>query len=468
MEMSIAVNRLPLDYEELKPYLESGCTLYLEVGPRGHHLERPIQIPIRAGLSLRELDIINYVVTSLSARQSGLIPWALASPAILKMATYLRRYRTSSPSTLFSYCWEVRRFCEWLGKSPDELVASALDGEGLPNPKAVKHLRDLLEEYVGELRARGHAPTSIKGATNAIRILLRVNGIDVGRILLPTSRVVYEDRAPRPEELARMMEVADLRGKVIISMLALGGFRLGTLARLRYRHVREDLERGVTPVHIHVEAEITKGKYCSYDTFIGREAVESLRLYLEQRRRGSPCGKIPPETITDESPLIRADYRREVRGLSRFGLYSIVRGIYIRAGLADERNGKLRILRPHSLRKYFRTQLAALGVPSDYIEYMMGHRISTYHDIGMKGVEFLRNIYAASGLSIRPRTSVSRIEMLKEIVRAWGMDPERILVREALTEPHRVILQPVEREEEQVRTLAGALREMLRRELLEG
>jgi hypothetical protein len=57
-------------------------------------------------------------------------------------------------------------------------------------------------------------------------------------------------------------------------------------------------------------------------------------------------------------------------------------------------------------------------VDRDYIEYMMGHTISTYHDIQMKGVESLRNIYAASGLSIRPKTALSKIEALKEIIRA--------------------------------------------------
>jgi hypothetical protein len=35
---------------------------------------------------------------------------------------------------------------------------------------------------------------------------------------------------------------------------------------------------------------------------------------------------------------------------------------------------------------------------------MMGHTVDTYHDIQMKGVEFLRGIYVASGLSIRPKT----------------------------------------------------------------
>jgi hypothetical protein len=198
------------------------------------------------------------------------MPFALANQSTLNLAAYLRRYRTSSPFTLFNYLKDVRLFSEWVGRSPDELVSTALDGEGLPDPKGIKGLRSLLEEYVGELRARGHAPNAVKVAVNAVRILLRVNGVDVGRILLPKGGVVYEDRAPRPEELARMMDVADLRGKVIISMLALGGFRIGTLARQKYRHAREDLERGIIPVHIHVEAEITKGKYGSYDTFIGR------------------------------------------------------------------------------------------------------------------------------------------------------------------------------------------------------
>lgn len=53
-------------------------------------------------------------------------------------------------------------------------------------------------------------------------------------------------------------------------------------------------------------------------------------------------------------------------------------------------------LKVHSIRKYFKTQLLALGVQSDYVDYMMSHTIDTYHDIQMKSIEFPRNIYAAS------------------------------------------------------------------------
>jgi hypothetical protein len=91
-------------------------------------------------------------------------------------------------------------------------------------------------------------------------------------------------------------------------------------------------------------------------------------------------------------------------------------------------------LRVHSLRKYFKTQLLALGVQPDYVDYMMGHTVDTYHDIQSIGVDRLRNAYAASGLAIRRKTQVSKLEALKEIIRAWGMNPEQLLSRDALAE----------------------------------
>ena len=64
----------------------------------------------------------------------------------------------------------------------------------------------------------------------------------------------------------------------------------------------EDLERGVIPVHLHIEADIVNGKYADYDTFLSEEAVNYLKTYLDTRMKGTR--KIPPETITPDSPLI--------------------------------------------------------------------------------------------------------------------------------------------------------------------
>lgn len=463
----IAVDKLPLDYEALKPYLAEGCVLWLETSPTGRGLKHPVPVNLKPGTSRQDLDLVNYVVTSLLGQASAAIPWVISSAALMRLAQSLRRYRSSSPWTLREYVLKVKRFCDWKVITPDDLVSKAVSPDGLPDPRGIKWLTDSLKDYMGDLQARNLAPNTVKGAVKAVRALLTANDVSLPKVEVPAARVVCEDRAPKPEELQRMVELADPRGRAILYFLALGGFREGTLVRLQYYHIHADLEKGVTPVHVHVEADITKGRYGSYDTFLGAEAIEALKMYLDQRRRGSPSGKIPPETIADESPLIRLSRISEVRPMRERDVHREIRILFTRAGLSTRRRHRLHTLRPHSLRKFFRTQLAALGVPPDYIDYMMGHKVSTYHDVKMKGVEFLRNVYAASGLSIKPRTQVSRVEMLKEIIRAWGLDPELILVKEALSETHKTIAAPAAREEEQVKALADSLKEMLRKEVLQ-
>jgi len=215
---------------------------------------------------------------------------------------------------------------------------------------------------------------------------------------------------------------------------------------------------------VHVEAEITKGKYGDYDTFLGAEAAEYLKLYLEQRRRGSPDGRDPPETLSDDSPLIRDQTSHTIRAIGPKQIRKLVHQLYAKAGLLKQPRGRMYELRVHSLRKYFKTQLLALGVQSDYVDYMMGHTISVYHDVQTMGVEFLRNVYASAGLSIKPKTKVSKIDALKEIIRAWGMNPEQLLTREAMTQPARTYVNAEDHGNQELEILGRALRDLIRQE----
>jgi integrase len=432
-------------------------------------LRQPIALTATQAERLGRLGkgLSGYIIESCSSLIPTLIPFILDNESVTALAKYLYRHKSRSRLTLNSYCYHMRRFSKWAGKSPDQLIAECKGSTGNPSPTASGTISKMMDEYVGFLQDEELSPNYITSALAPVKTFYALNGIKAGLLHPLPQRVVCRDRAPRPEELAKVLELASLRDKCIVAMLALGGFREGTLCRLLYRHVRDDLERGMVPVHVHVEAEITKGKYGDYDTFLGQEAVDYLKLYFEERRRGSPCGKVPPETITDESPLIRNDRSRVPRPICEKYVYQAIHNLYTRAGLLRPKVGRRYDLRAHSIRKYFCTQLAALGVPGDYIEYMMGHRISTYHDIEMKGIEFLRNVYAASGLSIRPKTQVGKIEALKEIIRAWGMNPDEILTRKALTMPARVYAQTNGMESDQITELRNALRDMMRKELLD-
>ncbi len=440
--------------------------LRLTEGTTGRTIRQPIEVWIPLQLSKADQAVYQYIKDSLIGILPRLVPFAYENQSIMKLAKYLLRHRTGSKGTASQYIYGEWRYSEWLGKTPDQLIASCYDQEGTPNAKALAAAVNQLDEYMGELQAEGLAPRTIGNRVKTVKALYMANGLNLSLPYKLSSQAACHDRSPKPEELQRLIDLADLPGKVIVSMLALGGFRVGTLAKLCYYHVKDDLERNIIPVHIHVEAEITKGKYGDFDTFIGRETVDYLKAYLDARRRGSPSGKIPPEAITDMTPLIRDIKHRQPKPAGFFNMYKTVHNLYIRAGMLKPKRGRRYELCVHSLRKYFRTQLAALGVDSDYIEYMMGHKISTYHDIQMKGIEFLRNIYASSGLSIRPKTQLSRIDALKEIIRAWGMEPERILTREALSQPHRAYVGSMESEETQIQALSNALKEMMRKELL--
>jgi hypothetical protein len=99
-------------------------------------------------------------------------------------------------------------------------------------------------------------------------------------------------------------------------------------------------------------------------------------------------------------------------------------------------------LKVHSLRKFFKTQMLALGIQPDYLDYMMGHTIDTYHDVQSKGVEFLRGIYAAANLTLQPKPKMTKLDQLKVFAQGLGLDPERIMLREALAEPHRFAVMP--------------------------
>ena len=106
-----------------------------------------------------------------------------------------------------------------------------------------------------------------------------------------------------------------------------------------------------------------------------------------------------------------------------------------------------------------RAQFISRSVPESHIDYMMGHVTDTYND-AQSLVEKLRQEYAASGLSITSKTRTSAIETIKEILRAAGKDPERILTIEALTEGATTHITQGEYEDHHISILRQHLREL--------
>jgi integrase len=352
----------------------------------------------------------------------------------MELARHLLFNKTGSQASLSGYINQLYAFCKWAKSEPDQLVKECINQKRGTSPKQMINLTSILEEYIDHMQARNLSQATIKIDLRHIASFFRINGVDLRLPYDLSSWSSCNEIAPSREELVKTLDIADLREKVIVTMLAVSGLRVGTLVKLQYRHVRNDFERGIIPVHVHVEAEITKGKRRSYDTFLNEEAFDYLKAYLNARKKGTE--NIPPEQIQDESPLIRTTRCKQVKTVTVNTVYCVVHELFVKAGILKSNSWRKKYeLKTHSLRRFFRTEMASLGVDQDYVNFMMGHASrDRYHDVRMKGIEYLRGVYMTSGIRIRPRTRMNKIDALKEILQTWGLDPQKILTHEALAQ----------------------------------
>lgn len=390
----------------------------------GHRLKIPITVDIPDPVDDVERSLQEYIL-SLSTKMPRLVAFIFEHASVVELCKHLKNHRIGSKACLYNYVVIVYSFSNWFKISPDELVNECIDPDGYTKPKAVVRAKQRLDSYVAYLRSRDLSNNTVNNHIRSYDCLFRSNNVQLNLHFRLRKWNSYECRAITREELQKLLEVANLREKVVITLMALGGFREGTLSKLRYFHVKADLEKGIVPIHLNVESEINKGKYQSYWTFLNHEAAQCLKAYLDARRIGTR--KIPPETIVDESPLVRN--MKNMHPVSSIGVQRIIHALYLRAGLIEEKkNRNVRYdLKPGSLRIFFRSQLAFLGVDREYIEFMMGHRTDRYRDMKMRGVEYLRRVYHSSGLSIGPAAQVNKLDIIKDIIREMGLNPEKIL-----------------------------------------
>ena len=175
---------------------------------------------------------------------------------------------------------------------------------------------------------------------------------------------------------------------------------------------------------------------------------------------------MPPETLTDNAPLVRNKHDSDkISAVTEKTIRKIVHTLAVNANVAKKiPDSWMYTVRTHSLRKFFRTQMSAARIDTEIIEYMMGHTINVYEDVQSLGIETLRNMYTSAGLVIRPKTKANRIEQLKEIIRAWGDNPEEILSKDALLRGNITETQD-QNQNRQLSLLAEQLKQLIKEEV---
>jgi hypothetical protein len=444
-----------------------GENLILERSVRQHRLKKPVTVPVSKVLELGQRGLAQYILQGLTTNQPSLIPLVLANKSMVELARHFLRKYSGSTATLYTYCNTIAQYARSWESSPDQIIADAKK-----NHRRVQEHQRALEAVIANLQDEGRSDGRLHNFAKMVMTWYRCSGIEIKLSTVPRPKVTYRDRSFSQVEISLLLDAGDLREKCIISLLALGAFRETTLSKLRYGHVKEDSEKGLDTVHVHVERDITKGEYESYDTFFRAEAIQYLRQYMEARRTGRLDPRIGPETITDDSPLIRDALWDKTRGskdpkpIGPKQIFKIVHDLLVKTGLVKP-GDKHHALRVHTFRKFFKTNLVAAGVPESHADYFLGHVSDTYNQVRDLGVEKLRESYSKGQLSIRPQAQ-NLTRTLIGLIQQAGKDPSKYLTGEALTEPHRITAMPETLDQREARILLSELTSYLKQRLQSG
>ena len=259
-----------------------------------------------------------------------------------------------SKNTWKEYKLGINKFVEWFGKDADEILAlrhrDVVSGEPI---KKKRFLREI-EKFHANLLKQGYAINSARTMCLGIQQLFRFYEMPV---TLPTGSKVAKtvistkDFPLRPEHPKLMYKVADLRGRVIVSMAKDLGWRIGDFCKLKKDQLPDlELEAPI-PFELITEKEdvLAKG-------FLSQESVDLLKIYLP--------------TLPEDNPYLFPSNRSKY--LDGESINRIIKGL---ASKALIRIPKRRRLRFHCFRKLFLSTCANLGVDVNIAKILVGKQV---------------------------------------------------------------------------------------------
>jgi len=318
------------------------------------------------------------------------MPAALVDLSSVALDDSVTRYlETRKPSTGAAYEKCLKRFVLFYGKpfkSFLEYIEEQRKGNlDRPIHEKVRPGEDVIRGFIEWHEEAGYSNYSILQAIGAVQNILKYYGIAISFSFIetPPARPMKENDKHEwtLDQIRQFVEVAEyIRDKAYILFAFQSGLSIGDVLALNYGDIRREFEAGTIPLAIEKYREKTN---VPIRTFIGRDAVTYLRLYLQSRPDIRPDEPIFTLLGTDERATagsIQKKLRNYAEKLSF--LYD-----------EDLKNG-YNPARPHSLRSAFRSRLTG-KMDGELIEFFMSHELQQSQRTYMnQPLDELREIYA--------------------------------------------------------------------------
>ena len=265
--------------------------------------------------------------------------------------TFLDYIRThKSKGTAKSYKCGFQRFEQWLGKNANEILEQRRKDMESRDPMKLRRFHDLIEQFHKELiEKQGKSPNTAR--TLSIGVVQFFNYWCVPVKVSFQTEMTRKTAIPEANDFRKMYTLADLRGKLVLSLGLDLAWRIGDVLSL----CKEDIPDLDQECPIQIERITQKEKEFS-STFISCETVQLLKAYL---------------------PTLRADneflFQTKSNGshVDDENLNGTIQDLGFKSGFCDKKgkvlNGrnKGKNFTWHSFRKAFLTTATQLGIEND-------------------------------------------------------------------------------------------------------
>jgi integrase len=301
-----------------------------------------------------------------------------------------------------SYPSYLKKFCDWCGKTPKQLILDRDRETKTEDPNGRTGIRDLILDFREHMENEGYAPNTVNVYDGAIRgffsaVLGKIGMVNIGNYRRKGISQ-RQDLVPTLEELKKMLDAVSLEDKLRIILFAQTGLRPSNGLKVTYGGVRRELELGSVPLAIKYYPDKDQEKIGERITFLASDGIEILKQDLQRRKENG-------EEITDETPILAGRSKKygkkSIVAISEHMLNQTVQKAAKIAGLLN--NEKYGRVRTYSLRKFFVTQLTNHGVEDKIVNFFIGHKISDVDRVyWVRRVEELRKIYAERQQYLNP------------------------------------------------------------------
>jgi integrase len=198
----------------------------------------------------------------------------------------------NSPETREKYSYTFLKYTEYLNIERDN-ITSLLQ-------KDVRVIQSDIIEYIMKMREEKYSYSTLKVMLASIFLFFDMNDIilnkkKINRYLGEHTKT-NQDRAYTRQEIKRIIDACDLKYKVVVSLMASAGCRIGAIPNLRLSALRYIQEYQLYQVTFYEQS-----KRDAYYSFTTPECAIYINEYLKYRERSG-------EKLNNKSILIRDDF----------------------------------------------------------------------------------------------------------------------------------------------------------------